>query len=87
MLQPNKTGLVKFTVPTFARVNLDKINKRNKPFNSIQADKRSSSSATKQNVVAKQSAEKKENSKMSSSGLLNPLIEQILRELPTAHPS
>lgn len=31
MLQPNKTGLVKFAVPTFARVNIEKINKKIKP--------------------------------------------------------
>jgi len=27
-------------VPTFARVNIDKINKRNKPFNSVVTEKR-----------------------------------------------
>ena len=84
--QPNKTGLIKFAVPTFARVNIDKINKRNKPFNSVVTEKRTQNSATKK-TANKRSDEKKEASKMSSSGLLNPLIEQILRDLPTAHPS
>lgn len=77
MPQPNKTGLVKFAVPTFARVNIDKINKRNKPFNSVTTEKRASNSATKnKNPAVKRSGEKQiEGSKMSSSGLLNPLIE------------
>jgi len=52
----------------------------------VATEKRNSNSATKK-AANKGSAEKKEVSKMSSSGLLNPLIEQILRDLPTAHPS
>ena len=72
--QPNKTGLIKFAVPTFARVNIDKINKRNKPLNSVATEKRNQNSANKK-TASKGSADKKEASKMSSSGLLNPLIE------------
>lgn len=103
MLQLNSTNnntLLKFTVPTFARVNLDKINTHAKP---ATKPTKMTSEKKKQSSMQTQAAQTttvphKKNTQPSrqdheaynagnDSGLLNPLIEQLLKDLPSVNPS
>jgi len=87
MLQLNQTNnntLLKFTVPTFARVNLDKINTHTKP---VAKATKITSEKKKQQATTSTSTQQKKNQQQPSrqdheaynagndSGLLNPLIE------------
>ena len=94
--QTNNNAQLKFTVPTFARVNLDKINHKTakNPIKHHTSDKKSghlsvtTKHATKLKAQQRAVANEHEAYTCSNdSGLLNPLIEQLLKDLPSVNPS